>query len=59
MADEIPSGARERVVSYEVELRLARFSGPGGFTQIVMTEQQARAIALALGVRFEIARVDG
>lgn len=41
-------------VSFDVHLGLATFQGPGGFTQVYMSHTEANAIALALGVSFEV-----
>lgn len=40
-------------VSFDPRLSLATITGPGGFTQVPMSERHARAIAIAFGVPFE------
>jgi hypothetical protein len=40
------------LISYDRARGEATFEGPGGFTQQQMTENVARAIAVALGVPF-------
>lgn len=46
-------------VTYSRRLRLATFTGPGGFTQQVMAENYAKGIATALGVPFSIEQEPG
>lgn len=41
-------------ISYDPDVDMATFLGPGGFTQLRMTEDSARAIATALRLEFEV-----
>jgi hypothetical protein len=43
-------------ISYDRVATVAIFNGPGGFTHHPMREEHAYAIALALGVPFEVVR---
>lgn len=46
----------EPKVSYDPKSRLATVRGPGGFTQIVMQQSEAWAIAHALGIEFYVSK---
>jgi hypothetical protein len=41
-------------ITYDPSYGLATFIGPSGFTQHPMREQDARAIAVALGLPFRV-----
>lgn len=43
-----------QAISYDPKYRLASFMGSGGFTQVFMKESNARAIASALDIAFEV-----
>lgn len=48
-----PGMPRARAITYDERLCLAKFEGPGGFTQHRMDRLDAEAIADALCVSFE------
>jgi hypothetical protein len=41
-------------ISYDPDFGLATFVGPGGFTQVQISGQRAKAIAQVLGVPYEV-----
>lgn len=47
-----PGAARSPEVIWDESRELATFQGPGGFTQIPMPENSAKAVATALGVDY-------
>ena len=48
----------ETRISYDGHLRLATFTGPGGFTQVAMGQAEARAIADVLDIALTLRRCE-
>lgn len=46
----------EREITYDRDRLMAKFQGPGGFTQYFMPETTAQAIGQALKIPFRIER---
>ncbi len=48
----LPFMATEKIVSWDPAYSLAKFAGPGGFTQVKMSAVEAAGIARALGADY-------